>query len=99
MALGRHRGADLGVGVGERLLGGVGEHDPEAEGVLHPVPLVDGHLVAPVVPFKQDGEIEAGWPRPHDRDVHLTAGSHAGATIRRWPSTWSHSLQVTGLCT
>ena len=105
-----HRLVGLGIGLADVLEGLVGEHHAEAERVLDPVPLVDRHLVARVVALEQDGEIEAGRPGAHDRDLHLAAGSHAGATSRRRPSAvsgvstpsrsaWSQSLQVTGLCT
>src|SRR5687767_12326351 len=88
-----HRLIGLGISFAYVLEGLVGEHHPEAERVLDAVPLEDRHLVARVVALEQDGEIEAGGPCPRDRDLHLVAGSHAGATIRRWPSMWSHSLQ------
>ena len=86
---GGHRLVGLGIRLADVLQGLVGEHHAEAERVLDPVPLVDRHLVARVVALEQDGEIEAGGPRPHDRDVHLVAGSHAGATSRRRPSAVS----------
>ena len=66
---GGHRLVGLGIGLADVLEGLVGEHHPEAERVLDPVPLVDRHLVARVVALEQDGEIEAGGPGPHDRDV------------------------------
>ena len=105
-----HRRVGLGVGLADVLQRLVGEHDAEAEGVLEPVPLVHRDLVGRVVALEQDGEVEAGGPRADDRDLHRAAGSHAGATSRRRPSavsgasgssssTWSQSLQVTGLCT
>ena len=107
---GGHRLVGLGIGLAHVLEGLVGEHHAEAERVLDPVPLVDRHLVARVVALEEDGEIETGRPCPDDRDFHLMTGSHAGATSRRRPSavrgvsspsrsTWSQSLQVTGLCT
>ena len=107
---GGHRLVGLGIGLADVLQRLVGEHHAEAEGVLEPVALVDRHLVARVVALEQDGEVEAGGSRPDDGDLHLAAGSHAGATSRRRPSavrgvsspsssTWSQSLQVTGLCT
>ncbi len=105
-----HGSVGLGISLADVLEGLVGEHHPEAERVLEPVPLVHGHLVARVVTLEQDGEIEARGTRAHDRYSHRVVGSHAGATSLRRPSgvkgvsspsrsVWSQSLQVTGLCT
>ena len=105
-----HRLVGLGIGLADVLQGLVGEHHAEAEGVLEPVPLVDGDLVARVVALEQDGEIEAGGPRADDRDFHrggrlprrrhqpaaAVGGARASSRSR---SRWSQSLQVTGLCT
>ena len=68
-------GQDLLVGglvvltqVAHRLLG---EDDAEPEGVVRPVPLVDGDLVARVGALGEHREVQSRGAAPRNRDLHL----------------------------
>ena len=65
-----HLGVDHRVRVldpAERL---IGEHDPEAEGVVGRVALPHGDLVAGVQLLGQSGEVQAAGPAADHRDAH-----------------------------
>ena len=57
----------MGSASAEIVQGGVGEHDPEAEGVVRAIALDDGDLVPGIGPLHQDCEVQARCPAA-DRD-------------------------------
>jgi len=70
VALLRHRRSDFGIGIAQRILGGVREHDAEAKGVLEPVALVDHHLVTRVRALHERGEEQSRGSTADARDLH-----------------------------
>src|SRR5882672_8397694 len=80
VARGCHRGGRLGIGVSERLLGRVGEDDPEAERLVGTVSLVDLNLTSRILPLEEERREETRGSPTDDRDVH------APDSCMSWPA-------------
>jgi hypothetical protein len=60
----------LGIGLGEVVEGGVGEHHAEPEGVVGPVALHHRDVVGGIRLLHEEGEVEAGRPAADADDLH-----------------------------
>jgi hypothetical protein len=87
--LSRHGVEGLRIRLLQVLLGRLGEHHAEAEGVARPVPLQHEHVVGRVGLLHQDREIQSGGSAPDGDDSHsrvAAALSSCPAMTRCWIS-------------
>src|SRR5437867_2312530 len=87
MALLRHRGRDLGIGLRQRLLGRLREDDAKAEGLIQRVALVERDLVPWVGLLEEEGQEESRRSAANGDDLHASASfSNRSAITTCWIS-------------